>query len=54
MQWAQQKERVVKRADVLFEMPEARPQYDDIHTGWRDQLPFKLPEWQEYNYESAP
>jgi three-Cys-motif partner protein len=54
MQWAQQKERVVKRADVLFEMPEARPQYDDIHTGWRDQLPFELPEWREYDYESAP
>jgi three-Cys-motif partner protein len=50
MQWAQQKERIVKRADVLFEMPEARPQYDDIHAGWRDQLPFELPDWREYKW----
>jgi three-Cys-motif partner protein len=50
MRWAQEQPRVVKRAPVLFEVPEDRPLYEDLHTGWRDDLPFELPPWEELDW----
>jgi three-Cys-motif partner protein len=47
MQWAQDQPRVVKRAPSLFDVAEDRPTYEDLHTGWRDELPFDLPDWSE-------
>lgn len=49
MRWAQEKPRVIKRAPALFDVPEERPTYEDLHTGWRDELAFQLPDWEELN-----
>lgn len=50
MRWAQEQPRVVKRAPALFDLPEERPAYEDLHTGWRDDLPFELPPWEELDW----
>jgi three-Cys-motif partner protein len=50
MKWAQEKDRVVHRAPSLFDIPEARPPYEDIHTGWRDDLDIDLSDWVEYRW----
>ncbi len=52
MQWAQEKDRVVRRTATppLFQYPEARPAYEDIHTEWREQFPVSLSEWVEYQW----
>ncbi|MCY4257485.1 MAG: three-Cys-motif partner protein TcmP [bacterium] len=47
MRWAQEKDRVQPEAGTLFDAEEARNPYEDLHTGWRDELPFKLPEWED-------
>ncbi len=47
MESVQQKKRVIRRDLKLFEMPEERPQYETPWRGWRDDLPFELPEWVE-------
>jgi three-Cys-motif partner protein len=47
MDWAQEKKRVVRRAPTLFDLAEDRPQYEDIHTGWHDEIPFELPPWED-------
>ena len=50
MKWAQEKDRVVHRAPSLFDVPERRPTYEDIHTGWREDLEIDLPGWEEYQW----
>jgi three-Cys-motif partner protein len=45
MQWAQERDRVRPRADTLFDVPEPRPAYEDLHTGWRNEFPIELPTW---------
>ena len=47
MKWAQEQPRVVKRAPALFDVPEDRPAFEDLHTGWREDVPFELPAWEE-------
>jgi len=47
MSWAQEKDRVQPEAGTLFDAEETRHQYEDLHTGWRDELPFELPEWED-------
>lgn len=47
MSWAQEKDRVQPEAGTLFDAEETRQQYEDLHTGWRDELPFDLPEWED-------
>ena len=47
MQWAQERDRVRPRADTLFDLPESRPAYEDLHTGWRNEFPIELPTWTE-------
>ena len=47
MQWAQERDRVRPRPDTLFDVPESRPAYEDLHTGWRNEFPIKLPTWNE-------
>ena len=47
MQWAQERDRVRPRADTLFDVPEPRPAYEDLHTGWRNEFPIELPTWTE-------
>lgn len=49
MQWAQEQPRVIKRAPALFDVPEERPAYEDLHTGWREELAFELPDWEDLN-----
>ncbi len=53
MRWAQEKDRVVHRNPTpsLFEFPESRPEYEDIHTGWREEFPIALSEWIEYEWQ---
>ncbi len=50
MKWAQEKDRIVRRAPTLFDQPETRPEYQDIHTGWREDFPIELSEWVEYEW----
>ncbi|HVL40463.1 MAG TPA: three-Cys-motif partner protein TcmP [Fimbriimonadaceae bacterium] len=45
MQWAQERERVRPRPHTLFDFAEPRPTYEDLHTGWREELPVELPPW---------
>lgn len=47
MQWAQERDRVRPKADTLFDVAEPRPAYEDLHTGWREELPIELPPWLE-------
>ncbi|MEZ5380987.1 MAG: three-Cys-motif partner protein TcmP [Microthrixaceae bacterium] len=47
MQWAQERDRVRPRADTLFDVPESRPAYEDLHTEWRSEFPIELPPWTE-------
>ncbi len=47
MRWAQEKDRVQPEAGTLFDVEEARQPYEDLHTGWRDELPFGLPDWED-------
>ena len=32
---------------TLFDLPESRPAYEDLHTGWRNEFPIELPTWTE-------
>lgn len=48
MRWAQEKERIRPRPGTLFDLPERRPAYEDVYTGWRDELGIDLPPWQEH------
>ncbi len=50
MKWAQERPRVVKRAPALFDVPEERPMYEDLHAGWRDELGFDLPGWRDIQW----
>ena len=54
MKWAQEKDRIVHRSSqpTLFDLVESRPPYEDVHTGWRDNFPIELPEWEEYRWSS--
>lgn len=45
MRWAQERDRVRPQAGTLFDVPETRDAYEDLHTGWRDQLGIDLPPW---------
>jgi hypothetical protein len=47
MRWAQERERVRPEPGTLFDLPEPRPQYEDVHTGWREEFPVELPPWEE-------
>lgn len=47
MQWAQERDRVRPTPNTLFDVPETRPAYEDLHTGWRDEFPLDLPPWVE-------
>ncbi|MCZ7528584.1 MAG: NAD(P)-dependent oxidoreductase [Acidimicrobiia bacterium] len=47
MRWAQERGRVRPRPGTLFDVPEPRPIYEDLHTGWRRDFPVELPPWEE-------
>ena len=47
MQWAQEQDRVRPKPDTLFDVADPRPTYEDLHTGWREELPIELPSWVE-------
>ncbi|WP_419847254.1 three-Cys-motif partner protein TcmP [Candidatus Poriferisocius sp.] len=47
MRWSQERDRIQPREGTLFDVEESRPRYEDLHTGWRDELPFELPEWED-------
>ncbi len=47
MRWSQERQRVRPQPDTLFDSPEVRPVYEDLHTGWRDTLGIDLPPWEE-------
>lgn len=47
MRWAQERSRTQPQEGTLFDVEESRPRYEDLHTGWRDELPFQLPEWED-------
>lgn len=47
MRWAQERDRVRPKPGTLFDVESPRPPYEDLHTGWRDGLPFELPQWNE-------
>lgn len=47
MRWAQERGRIQPQEGTLFDVEESRPRYEDLHTGWRDELPFELPEWED-------
>ena len=47
MSWAQEKDRVQPEAGTLFDAKGTRPPYEDLHTDWRKELPFELPEWED-------
>lgn len=48
MQWAQERDRVRPKPNTLFDVPESRPAYEDLHTGWRGEFPLDLPPWVEF------
>jgi len=47
MRWSQQRDRVRPRPGTLFDVPEPRPEYEDLYTGWRGDFPIELPPWVE-------
>jgi three-Cys-motif partner protein len=47
MQWAQARKRVRPRPNTLFDVEESPPAYEDLHSGWRDELPIDLLDWVE-------
>lgn len=47
MRWAQEKERVRPNPARLFDVPEPAQPYEDLHTGWRNELGIELPPWRE-------
>jgi three-Cys-motif partner protein len=47
MQWAQERDRIRPGHGRMFEVPETRPAYEDLHTGWRDELGIELAPWEE-------
>ena len=47
MRWAQERGRIQPQEGTLFDVEELRPRYEDLHTGWREELPFELPEWED-------
>jgi hypothetical protein len=45
--WVKDEPIELARADTLFDLPESRPAYEDLHTGWRNEFPIELPTWTE-------
>lgn len=54
MQWAQERDRARPQPQQLFDVPEPRPAYEDLHTGWRDDFPIELPPWVELDDQEEP
>lgn len=47
MRWAQEKERVRPDPARLFDLAGPAQPYEDLHTGWRDEIGIDLPPWRE-------